>query len=293
MQPILFNLDSDPLLAEQIAQQISAEIGELDTRNFPDGESYLRVLSDCEARSVIIFCNLFQPDNKILRLIFLSNILKELGVKRIGLVTPYLPYMRQDKQFKSGECVTSRPFAKLLSKHLDWLVTLDPHLHRYHSLTQIYDLESRVVHAAPVISNWIQEHIKQPLLIGPDSESEQWVSEVAKLAGVPFQVLSKIRHGDYQVEVSLPEVDQWKEHTPVLLDDIISSGKTMLETVQHLKELGLPKPLCIGVHGLFANNSYDELLLHADVVTCNSIPHPSNSIDISRHLTAAIRELIQ
>ncbi|MAY41129.1 MULTISPECIES: ribose-phosphate pyrophosphokinase [unclassified Neptuniibacter] len=293
MQPILFNLDSDPLLAEQIAQQLSAEIGELDTRSFPDGESYLRVLSDCEARSVIIFCNLFQPNNKILRLIFLSNILKELGVKRIGLVTPYLPYMRQDKQFKSGECVTSRPFAKLLSDHLDWLVTLDPHLHRYHSLTEIYDIESRVVHAAPVISSWVQEHIKQPLLIGPDSESEQWVSEVAKLAGVPFQVLSKIRHGDYHVEVSLPEVDQWKEHTPVLLDDIISSGKTMLETVQHLKELGLPKPLCIGVHGLFANNSYDELLLRADVVTCNSIPHPSNSIDISRHLTTAIRELIQ
>lgn len=292
MNPILFNLDSDPALAAQMQQQISADMGQLETRLFPDGETYLRVLNDCAGRSVIIFCNLFQPDSKILRLLFLTNTLKEMGATRIGLATPYLPYMRQDKQFKSGECITSRPFAKLLSEHLDWLVTLDPHLHRYHSLTQIYDLESHVVHAAPVISNWIKKHVDTPLLIGPDSESEQWVSDVAKLAEAPSQVLSKIRHGDYQVEVSLPKVEKWKQHTPVLLDDIISSGKTMLETIQHLKSLGLPKPLCIGVHGIFANNAYAELLHHAEVVTCNSIPHASNSIDISQHLTKAIQNFV-
>jgi len=292
MNPILFNLDSDLSLAQDILEALDAEPGMLETRHFPDGESYLRVLSDCKERSIIIFCNLFQPDDKILRLLFLASTLKELGANCVGLCTPYLPYMRQDKRFKTGECITSRPFAELLSTHLDWLVTLDPHLHRYHSLDEIYSLESDVVHAAPLIAHWINEHIEQPLLIGPDSESEQWVSEVAKLAKAPFQVLSKIRSGDYDVEVSIPDVEKWHQHTPILVDDIISSGKTMQETVTHLNAAGLSKPYCIGVHGLFAGSAYADLSSSANIVTCNSVPHDSNAIDISTALSHAIARFI-
>ena len=288
MKPLLFNLDSDAAIASKIHDALHAEMGVLEMRHFPDGESYVRVLSECKDRSVVIFCNLFKPDTKILRLIFLASTLKELGAKRIGLATPYLPYMRQDKRFKSGECITSRPFAELLSNHLDWLVTLDPHLHRYHSLNEIYSLQSKVVHAAPLIANWINTYVDQPLLIGPDSESEQWVSEVAKLANAPFQVLAKIRSGDYDVAVSVPEVDTWRQHTPVLVDDIISSGKTMLETVHHLKSAGLSTPFCIGVHGLFAGNAYEDLTSVANIVTCNSVLHESNDIDVSQAISNAI-----
>jgi len=145
MKPLFFNLDSDPQLAANLAEQINADTGQLDMRHFPDGESYLRVMNECDGRSVIIFCNLYQPDSKTLRLIFLADTLRSLGAKRIGLITPYLAYMRQDKAFNPGECVSSRPFSALLSSHLDWLVTLDPHLHRYNALDEIYTLESTVV----------------------------------------------------------------------------------------------------------------------------------------------------
>ncbi|WP_415888888.1 ribose-phosphate pyrophosphokinase [Neptuniibacter sp. SY11_33] len=292
MQPILFNLESDHDLAQALAIEVDAEVGKLDLRNFPDGESYLRVLSECQHRSVIVLCNLHHPDEKILKLTFLTHTLKSLGASRIGLVTPYLAYMRQDKAFHHGEAVSSRPFAHLLSEQFDWLVTLDPHLHRYNSLDEIYSLKSSVVHAAPMIADWINRHIPQPLLIGPDSESEQWVSEVAHLAEAPFQVLEKVRHGDYSVEVSVPEVEQWKGHTPVLVDDIISSGKTMLETITHLHQLGLKSPTCIGVHGLFSDEDFNTLAIKANIVTCNSVPHSSNDIDISHALSEAILKWI-
>lgn len=292
MKPLFFNLDSATPLADKLCQKLNAEEAELETRQFPDGESYLRVKTECDDRSAIIFCNTYQPDSKILRLIFLSDTLRELGASRIGLITPYLAYMRQDKRFNPGECISSRPFAKLLSQHLDWLVTLDPHLHRYQSLDEIYQLDSNVVHAAPMISDWIHREIEQPLLIGPDSESEQWVSHVAELAGAPFQVLSKIRHGDYEVEISLPEVERWQSHTPVLVDDIISSGKTMLETVRHLRKAGLKQPYCIAAHGLFSDSAFKELSEVAHVITCNSVPHSSNHIDISTALaTAAAKQI--
>jgi ribose-phosphate pyrophosphokinase len=292
MTPILFNLDSDPDLGSRLCRALNASAGELEQRHFPDGESYLRVHSDVAGHDCVIFCNLFQPDQRVLRLLFLADTLRDLGANRIGLITPYLPYMRQDKRFQPGECVSSRPFARVLSNAFDLLVTVDPHLHRYHSLDEIYSLNSRVVQAAPMIARWIGAHIEQPLLIGPDSESEQWVREVAELAGAPWQILTKQRHGDYDVEVSLPDLERWQQHTPVLVDDIISSGRTMLETLAHLSAAGLPRASIIAVHGLFAGDAWERLSAVADVVTCEAVPHPSNRISLSDAMAEAMLGLL-
>ncbi|WP_428033491.1 ribose-phosphate pyrophosphokinase [Amphritea sp.] len=293
MKTILINLESNLQLETQLLNELNAQKGEIELRRFPDDESYLRVLSDCKDRNVVIFCNLYQPDNKILRLVLLSDTLRQMGAAKVGLITPYLAYMRQDKQFHAGECVSSRPFARLLSDTVDFLVTVDPHLHRYDSLDEIYTIPSRVVHAAPLIADWIKQNIQKPLLIGPDSESEQWVSSVAKLADAPFQVLNKIRRGDYDVEVTLPEVERWRQHTPVLVDDIISSGRTMLETITHLQNAGMPRATCIAVHGIFAADAYPQLQAVSDVITSRCIPHPSSQIEIAPAIAAATRELLE
>ncbi|SEQ60174.1 ribose-phosphate pyrophosphokinase [Amphritea atlantica] len=293
MKTLLINLESDPQLEAQLLNQLDAQKGETELRRFPDDETYLRVLTDCKDRNVVIFCNLYQPDNKILRLLLLSYTLRQMGALKIGLITPYLAYMRQDKQFHDGECVSSRPFARLISESVDFMVTVDPHLHRYDSLDEIYSIPSRVVHAAPLIADWIRNNIRKPLLIGPDSESEQWVSSVAELAGAPFQVLNKIRRGDYDVEVTLPEVERWREHTPVLVDDIISSGRTMLETIAHLQHAGMPRATCIAVHGIFAADAYPQLEAVAEVITSRCIPHPSSQIEIAPAIAAATRELLE
>ncbi|MDR3476792.1 MAG: ribose-phosphate pyrophosphokinase-like domain-containing protein [Gammaproteobacteria bacterium] len=86
--------------------------------------------SDVKDKTILLICSLDHPNNKIFPLMFMAKILKELGAKKICLVSPYLPYMRQDKQFKSGETVTSALFAQLLSSFIDHLITIDPHLHQ-------------------------------------------------------------------------------------------------------------------------------------------------------------------
>lgn len=293
MSILLFNLDSDPALAAQLTHLLDARAGVLEQRRFPDGESYLRVHSDCEGRRCVILCNLFHPDERLLRLLFLADTLHEIGAIEVGLITPYLAYMRQDKRFQPGECVSSRPFARLLSEAFDYLVTVDPHLHRYHTLEELYTLPARAVQAAPLIAHWIVRHIRDPLLIGPDSESKQWVSRVASLAGVPYQILRKERRGDYDVSVSLPDLEQGQRRTPVLVDDIISSGRTMLEVLSHLYSIGLPRATVIGVHGIFAGDAYTRLAQVADVVTTDCIPHLSNRIEIAAPIAEAVRELMQ
>jgi ribose-phosphate pyrophosphokinase len=283
MKKIIFALPGNELLAESPTKKLNADSGELIIRHFPDGESYINVISDVSNKEVIIVCTLHQPDDKLLPLFFLSKNLKDLKAKKITLIAPYLAYMRQDKKFSPGEAVTSAYFAKLISSFADELITIDPHLHRRHSMSEIYSIPCKVLHASELISNYIKEKIKNPLLIGPDSESEQWVSEVAKNAGAPFIVLQKERFGDKDVKVSVPHVEKYKDQTPVLVDDIVSTAHTMIETITHLKAAGMKAPVCIGVHAVFAGNAFEELKRSgaADIISCNTIDHISNRIDIS------------
>lgn len=136
-------------------------------------------------------CTLDRPDAKLLPLYFLSKTAMELGAECTCLIAPYLAYMRQDKQFHTGEGITSKYFALLISNFAETITTVDPHLHRYGSLSEIYSVPTTVVHAANHISKWIINNISNPVLIGPDSESGQWVSEVAKNVDAPFIVLEK------------------------------------------------------------------------------------------------------
>ena len=294
MKIILFGLAGNEELTANLANNLEAEIGETTIRQFPDGETYVRILSEVKNKCVVLVATLHQPDEKLLPIYFLSQTAKSLGAKCTCLVAPYLAYMRQDKVFNAGEGVTSNYFGKLISSFADSLITVDPHLHRRESLTEIYNIPSELVHAANAISNWIKENIENPVLVGPDSESEQWVSKVANNAGAPFIVLEKTRRGDRDVKVSIPKVDDYKNHTPVLVDDIISTAHTMIETVNHLKNTGLKPPVCIGVHAVFAGNAYEDLQkAGARVITCNTIPHESNQIDLSSLLASTIKKTMK
>lgn len=290
--PLLIAMPGNEQLATELAANLGYETGALEMRAFPDGETYLRFATSPEQRSVGLVCSLDHPNDKMLPLLFAAATARELKAAKVGLICPYLAYMRQDRRFNAGEAVTSAQVARLLSDAFDWLITVDPHLHRYGSLGEIYTIPTRVVHAAPLISQWIKANVANPLVVGPDSESEQWVAAVASDAGAPFSVLEKVRHGDRDVEIKLKDLSAWMDRSPVLVDDIISSGRTMIEAVKLLKDRGWPPPVCIAVHGLFADGS-DVVLEQAGagVVTSNSIPHRTNRIDIAGLLAKATGEL--
>jgi ribose-phosphate pyrophosphokinase len=291
-QPLLFNPDRHPLGAP-LGRVLGADAGTLDARRFPDGESYLRVLDDVAGRDCIILANLAHPDPQFLPLAFLAETLRELGARQVGLVAPYLSYMRQDARFHSGEAVTSAIFARHVSRLVDWLVTVDPHLHRYHSLDQIYSIPSRVVQGAPLLGSWLAGQ-QRVLLVGPDAESEQWVSAIAAQSGHPFVVGSKERFGDLDVRVTLPDLAPWRDHRACIIDDVISSGHTVLQCIAALQAQGLQQIACGCVHALFADG-VDELLRDAGLsvlVSTNTIAHASNQLDISALLDAPVRELL-
>ena len=289
---LIFAMPKNEAMAANIARSLDAELGMIETRRFPDGETWLRYATDPGGHDVAIVCTLDRPDDKFLPLLFAAQTARELGAKRVGFVAPYLAYMRQDRRFHPGEAVTSRCLAQGICGVFDWLVTVDPHLHRQHSLSAIYPIPVRTGHAAPLIAEWIAKHVPKPILVGPDQESEQWVSAIAEAAKVPFLVLEKTRHGDREVEIQLPDNTQLERRTPVIVDDIIASGQTMLETVRLMVKNHAARPVCIAVHGIFADRSDDKLAAEgATVITSNTVTHATNAIDVTGVIASCIREI--
>ena len=295
MRPQVFAWPGNEPFAAALAARTGGEVAPLSLRRFPDGETYVRLMAPPDGREVIFACTLDHPDDKINGLFFAADAARELGARRIGLVAPYLAYMRQDARFEAGEAITSRTFARMISQAFDWLVTMDPHLHRYHTLDEIYSIPASIAASATAIAGWIRCHVERPLVIGPDAESAQWAAAIAQGAGAPFVVLQKERHGDRDVAVSVPDIRAWPRHTPVLVDDIISTARTMVAAVRRLHDLATPAPVCIGVHALFGGDALEALRASGPriVATCNTIRHETNAIDVAGEIAATAAGAVQ
>ena len=294
MNRVLLPFPAQHDLAQGMATLLQVRLGRLEWRRFPDGESLVAIDEAIDGASVAIVSSLHHPDDMALALRFAAATAREFGARRVGLIAPYLAYMRQDKRFHDGEAVSAPLFARFLEESFDWLVTVDPHLHRTPNLSALYRMPARRVAAAPLVADWIRDEAPDAVIIGPDSESEQWVSEIARRAKVPHQVLNKIRRGDRDVEVSLPDLEAAKGRTPVIVDDIVSSGRTVIEALGHLNRLGLRDAVCIAIHAVFAQDAFQQVLAAgaARVVSTDSISHPSNAISLAPLLVQACADLL-
>jgi len=289
--PIIYSLPGNDITGERLACLLDAEIGRLSTHTFPDCETLVRVDTDPRDREVAIVATLRHPNDVVMPLLFLADTLHGLGARRVGLIAPYLAYMRQDMRFHPGEALTARTFASILSDAVDWLVTVEPHLHRFTSLADVYDIPATAVQVSSDIGAWISRQVDRPLIIGPDEESRQWAESVAARAGAPCTVVTKTRRGDTDVVESIPDLGAHADRTPVLVDDIISTARTMLAAIGHLHEQHARPPFCVGVHAVFATGAHAALenARPACIATTNTIPHSSNQIDVVPSIAAAAR----
>ena len=268
-----FAMPGNTDLADDLALHTGLKAGSIETHSFPDAESYVRVREAADEQSFLV-CTLARPDEQFIPLILGARAIRKSGATRLSLIAPYLAYLRQDRQFKEGEAVSSQVFADLVSREFDALVTVDPHLHRYASLSEIYRIPATVVHTSEIIGAWVRDNVRAPVVMGPDEESAQWVEEVARHADCPWAVFQKERHGDRDVGLTPPDLEPFGDSTPVLIDDIISSGATMMGAAKMLLGAGIRPGFCIAVHALFDEQVSTELAsLFEAVLTSDTIPN--------------------
>ncbi|HEX4492152.1 MAG TPA: ribose-phosphate diphosphokinase [Acidimicrobiia bacterium] len=281
--------------ARKLAARLGAELVVPEVHVFPDGELCIQVdPARVAGRDAVLCGSLHQiagTTDRFLLLAFVADTLRDHGARRVGLVAPYLAYMRQDEAFAPGQGVSARYFGKLVSRTVDWLVTVDPHLHRLPSLDGIYSIPTTIARAAPSIASWIASEVTHPVLVGPDAESVQWVQAVAEHCGAEFVILEKTRRGDRDVSVAGGVQRAWNGHQPVLIDDIVSTGRTMIEATRLLRAAGSVAPVCVAIHAVFAD-AVDDQLTGAGargIVTCDTIPHATNRICVADPIAEAVR----
>ena len=280
-------------LAKVIAKSLKATYSPLNISSFPDGDITLQYKTKVKGK-VVVIVNSFQPnsDLALFRCIFAGKTAKQLGAKKVILVAPYLAYMRQDKMFEYGQCITSRVMANMINISVDKIITIDPHLHRYKSMKEIFTISAKNLTANKLIGEYVKKNIKRPVIIGPDGESYQWAEDVAKIAGCESTVFHKTRHSSRHVtETMLKKVDMVNKNV-IIVDDIISTGHTIAEAAKKAKKSGAKSVIAISVHGLLVEHAESKMKKAgvAKVITTNCIEHKTNKIDVSSILIGELRK---
>ena len=293
MKPILFCFPDDEAFARHLSSHLDVELGQLHWHRFPDGESLMTLRTDCRDRDVLVLCSLSKPDIKSMPLYFCATTARELGARRVSLIAPYLAYMRQDHRFDPGQSISALSYAEFLSTIFDSLITIDPHLHRIHELESIFSIPAVTISSMPAVAEWIRANVANPVLIGPDMESAQWVEQVAGALDAPCVVLEKTRKGDRNVSVTDVPAAAVRGRSPVILDDIASSGHTMAEVLKRLAGIGVHDATCVVVHAVLAEGAEASLRAAGakQVVSTNTVPHSTNQIDVAPLLAAGLKRL--
>ncbi|WP_104201650.1 ribose-phosphate diphosphokinase [Billgrantia saliphila] len=265
---------------------------------FPDKELCLRLPfgEDVDLPDpLVIYRSLDHPNEKLVELMLLARHARQRGVRRLILVAPYLAYMRQDIAFHPGELVSQRLVGGFLSELFDAVLTVDPHLHRIERLDQAIPLQhALVLSGAPRLAELIAEKRPEALLLGPDSESAQWVESAARVSGLDHGVCTKTRRGDRQVDITLPDIDVYGRRI-VLMDDIASSGHTLAEAARRVVAAGAVSVDVAVTHALFAGDAL-EVIRRAgvgEVWSTDCIVHASNAVGMAPALADALSPLLE
>jgi len=276
----------------RLADALGLPFALVEIHRFPDGES--KVTLPAPLPEQVVLCrSLDQPNDKLVELMLIARTARAMGARRIILVAPYLCYMRQDIAFHAGEAVSQKVVGAFLAELFDAVITVDPHLHRIERLEQAIPRgEAVALTAAPAMIEFLAQHVQAPMLIGPDAESEQWVRAMAEPAGLDYAVATKERLGDRSVRTKLPERD-YQDRTIVLVDDMASTGRTLIAVASQLKFRGAAAIHCLVTHALFADNATHQLHEAGieQIWSTDSISHPSNVIHLAPLLADAVRGL--
>lgn len=268
--------------AMRLADQLKMPFAEITEHRFPDGETRVTLPGALPER-VVICRTLNDPNAKLVTLMLAAKTARSLGASHISLVAPYLCYMRQDTAFHPGEAVSQLIVGEWLAQCFDEVITVDPHLHRVHQLTDAVPASRAVtLSAATLMGEFLRNQTRQPILLGPDEESAQWVSVAAKAAGCQFGVCKKTRHADRDTSVVLPEIDLYGQQV-VLIDDIASSGGTLMSAARACLANGAAQVDALVVHALFDDAVTAQLKDAgiANVWSTDSVVHPTNAISLA------------
>ena len=288
-------LSCSALNAQRLADRLGIPFHEIMQHDFPDGE--MRVTVGPPTATTIIYASLDKPNDKLIALLLAAEALKRGGCKRIILLAPYLCYMRQDTAFHAGEAISQKAIGQFLATFANRIITVDAHLHRAATIAMVFPgIEAENISAIPAIAESLRLSNVDPktVVIGPDAESGPWVSDLAGRLGLLHTVAQKNRQDDRSVAITFPERALIKGRPALIVDDIVSSGGTLVTCAKALLDSGATIIDAVIVHALFPAEMVTQFKRAGirSIVSTQSVPHPTNSILLDDVFAKALHEEI-
>jgi len=239
-------------LAAKVAWALGENISPIETRRFPDGERYIRINGEVPSEVVVIQSTGYPQDENLMELFLILKNLKSLGVERTRVVIPYFGYGRQERRFKSGEAVSAVIVAELLeAAGASEIYSINLH---EKNIKQFFKIPVHEISAMPMIANYIKETVDDPMIIGPDKGALGFAEEVSGILKCECDYLEKTRISPEIVETKPKNLDV-DGRDVVIIDDIISTGGTIVNASKILRELGAKKVVVCCVHPLLVEDA--------------------------------------
>jgi len=277
-------------LAKRLARKLKAVYIKTETKIFPDGESKV-TLQKIPKKSVILVVQSTYPpvDTNLLQALSIISQVRKISSRTFAII-PYMGYARQDKQFLSGEVITMSVVAKMLqSVGAKKVIVVD-----IHSNTALnhFNIPTENVSAVPELAKYFKKlNLKNPLVVSPDMGGYSRSKKFASLLKTDFIVLKKHRDRKTgRVSIQTAKVDvQGKDL--ILVDDIISTGGSIIKAAQFLKKQKCKRVFVACTHGLLVEGAEKKIRKAgvSRIISTNTIPGNTSKVDVSGILAKSVQ----
>ena len=277
-------------LAKRIARRLKAKYVDVDTRTFPDGESKITFRHNLKKSVVLIVQSTYPPvDTNLLQILSIISEVKKISSK-IYAIMPYMGYARQDRQFLNGEIATMSVVAKMLqAAGAKKAIVVD-----IHSKTALrhFKIPTENVSAIPELAKYLKKlKLKNPIVVSPDTGGSLRAKKFANILKSDFITLKKSRNrktGKVSIQSTKADV---KGKDLIIVDDIISTGGSVVKATQFLKKQKCKRVFVVCTHGLLVGDAEKNIKKAGvtQIISTNTIPRSISKVDVSGVIAQAVQ----
>lgn len=255
----LFSGSANPKLSHDISRLLNKNLGKIEIVTFADSEKRVRIEEEVSDKTCFVIASLSNPvDDHLVELCLIADALKSNDAGKLIAVIPYYGYARQDKAHRSGEGVSARVMARLIEAvEFDKIITVDLHSE---IVAGFFDIPIIHLSAESVFADVLTKNSDDYVVVSPDAGAAKRAQHFAEKLNAPLSMMEKKRNLEklHTLE-SMHLIGDAIGKTAVLIDDVTTSGSTLVKAAYALKNQGAKKVIACVTHADFVEGTHKVL----------------------------------